>query len=122
MKTDPTHESPDLIDQRPADDPTRFNPKFGDPRVRPGITLPTELPPGWTLNADGSPEPPPEAPAAPHPPSLKAPTTPGVVTLPPVTITPAPAPAPTIAPGSHLGMLLALGLLVAFGAWKWSAS
>ncbi len=52
--TDPNAESPDVIDQRPSTDPTHFDPKPGDPSVTPGITLPTTIPEGWTIAADGS--------------------------------------------------------------------
>ena len=52
--TDPNAESPDVIDQRDPADPSHLDPKPGDPSVTPGITLPTVIPPGWTIAADGS--------------------------------------------------------------------
>ncbi len=51
--TDPNAESPDIIDERDRTDPTHFDPKPGDPSVTPGITLPTTIPPGWTIDATG---------------------------------------------------------------------
>ena len=54
LLTDPNHESPDVIDQRPPDDPTHFDPRPGEPSVTPGILLPGVLPSGWTIGPDGS--------------------------------------------------------------------
>lgn len=77
LLTDPRAESPDVIDERDPADPSHFDPKPGDPSVTPGITLPTTIPPGWTIAADGSMVPLAEDPAPVG----------GVVTLPEMTIT-----------------------------------
>ncbi len=73
MKTDPTHESPDLIDRRDPFDPSRFDPRPGEPAVRPGVLLPTMLDSGWTIAPDGSLVPPPEAPPAAPSPAVEVP-------------------------------------------------
>lgn len=91
MKTDPNHESPDVIDQR-----TRGNVLPTDPIVLPGITLPTTLPAGWTIDADGA-----EVP-------LPAPVP---LTIPEITI--AATPAPAASSSSSTGALVLLGLFAA---------
>lgn len=73
--TDPNHESPDVIDQRDPNDPSHFDPKPGEPSVTPGITLPTTIPDGWTIDENGAMVP------------LAEPTDPPVTVLPEITIT-----------------------------------
>lgn len=97
MFTDPNHESPDVIDQRDPADPSHWDPRPGEPGVVPGITLPAELPEGWTLAPDGSAVPP-DAAAAPV-----------VTVLPEMTIT---ASAPSSVAPLLLGGAAALVLLV----------
>jgi hypothetical protein len=97
VKTDPNHESPDIIDRRAPDDPSHWWPRPGDPSVLPGITLPPELERGWTIAADGSVVPP------------DAPETP-VTVLPEITITGTPP--SSIGPALLLGAF-ALALVVA---------
>lgn len=105
MISDPTHDSPDLIDERDPTDPSHFDPRPGEPAVLPGITLPTDLPPGWTIDANGAVVPPPaSSPGLPRP----------VVTLPKITVTPPPAPARSSA-SSGAAVLAVLGGLLAFG-------
>jgi hypothetical protein len=106
MITDPNAESPDLIDQRDPNDPSHFDPKPGDPSVTPGITLPTTIPAGWTIAADGSMVPLAEAP-------------PPVITLPEMTITGSPPPSGN-GPGVALliGAAVIVALLAARGAFR----
>lgn len=92
MKTDPNHESPDIIDQR-----TRSDWSGDDPLVLPGITLPTTLPAGWTLDENGGVVPPP------------APTETPRLTVPELTITPS----PSSSSSSSTGALVLLGLFAA---------
>jgi hypothetical protein len=91
--TDPAHESPDVIDQRTNDDPTLNGQRPGDPRVLPGITLPTTIPQGWTIDASGA-----MVPLDDEPATSAAPTD-QVTVLPEMTITGS-------APNSGIGTVL----------------
>ena len=97
LVTDPNHESPDVIDRRSPDDPTRFDPRPGDPSVKPGVLLPATLPLGWTIDTDGSLIPPPEP----------TPT----VTIPEVTIT---GSAPAGGGNTALVLFAAAGVVLLF--------
>lgn len=99
LRTDPNAESPDVIDERDPTDPSHLDPRPGEPSVTPGITLPTVIPPGWTLAADGSMVPLEDAPPTP------------VTTLPNMTIAASP---PSSSTGAIIGIVIAVTAFVGF--------